>query len=432
MIQRIQGALDGIADSTIFIQIPAGNRFFRSHLLKALCADVFPLAVHQSHSRFLVFRRAFQAHRVFASRKPKAHGTSGFFVKFRNENAVFIPDKNATIHILIQFQPRAGAAQIRHHHVARAHQIHIPAGVLSAAHGGFRFQKGFVKSELVSFGKGHFPIAARIPCTAKPAHQRMGKEGALQLVAFLAGFVLGAAGNKSVALHITALVHHKSGNGNSALGPDNRSRAARIDNRNFHVGTQGIHPFAKFAPHIKFRTQAESLFVGVAAVIHQHFVPAAIPLCLANHFVQLVKAGVQLGKAGFVHQKYVFLGNAAQFLEHRSKSLSVAFSIAQGGAVLAAVVRADGEDVAFNGSGRIRRKSRNAENQKSEKTKKKRIRVARKIFHGGFHIFLEKVFHGYLLFFLFAKGERNALNFRLSKGFVNIRAIYRKCIRRSQ
>ena len=272
-VKRIQGAFCRIAIGarTSTLDFAAKSRLFDSDRRELLFAETRTVVVIKLNRSFLVFGRAFQAYAVLAGREPEAHGATRFLVKFGDKFTLFVANEQVTVYILVQFQACARAAQIRHHHIPGARQIHVAAGVLGATHGGFGLLESFIEGKLISFRKRHLAITACIARAAKAAHQRMRKERTLEFVAFLARFILSAAGDKGVAFHVAALVDHERRHSDTALRASDSTRAASIDHGNFHVGIQGIHTLAEFFPTINFFAEAKSLFVGVATIVHQHF-----------------------------------------------------------------------------------------------------------------------------------------------------------------
>ena len=225
--------------------------------------------------------------------------------------------------------------------------------MLCATHGRLGLLQGFVEGELVSFGKRHLAVAARIACAAKATHQRMREEGALQFVAFLARFILRAARDKGVAFHVAALVNHERRDSDTALRARNGARAASVNHGNFHIGMQGIHTLAEFLPAINFFTEAQSLFIGVAAVIHQHFfagirIGTLRRLRSLQLFIERIQLALQRGNARFSHAVNILLRHAAHLRKHIRKGAGIAFGIAQHRATLTAVVCTHGKHVTVN------------------------------------------------------------------------------------
>ena len=176
----------------------------------------------------------------------------------------------------------------------------------------------------------------------------MGKEGTLQPVAFLAGFILRAAGNKGIALHVGTLVHHKGGHSHAALRTGNGTRTAGVNDSDLYIGMEGIDFCAERLPGEGLLAQTQALFVGVTAVIDQHLVATACRLVLCNLLVQFVNLLLERGNAGFLHLYDVSGLHAAHFLQHVHEGAGIACGIAEGGAALAAVIGAYGQHVAVD------------------------------------------------------------------------------------
>ena len=168
MVQGIQGTGGSIAGGAV----PATGDFapegglFGYDGAELFLRELGTVIVLQGDARLLVFGRPFQTHAVLAGGKPQVDGATRLLVKFRHQLAPFVTNEQAALHVFADVETSVHAAQIRHHHVAGTGQVHVPAGVLGATHGGFRFLECFIESKLVSFGKGHLAIAADI---ASPA-----------------------------------------------------------------------------------------------------------------------------------------------------------------------------------------------------------------------------------------------------------------------
>ena len=365
VIERVERARDRITRSAVTqsADFATERRLFGTHRGKLPVRKLFATVILERHHSLAEFCRTFQAHRVLAGREPEAHRAARLLVEFRNEFSVCIADEQAAIHVLVEFEARACAAQVGHHHVARSREVHVAARVLGAAHRLLGALESLVKGKLVRFGQSNLSVTAQVAGAAEPAHQRMREEGTLQLVAFLARFVLRAAGNERVTLHVAALVHHERGHRHTALQARDSTRAAGINNCNLHVGTHRVDTLAQFLPGINFITQAQALLVGMPAVVEQHFVAARGILALRDFRIKTVKLLLEGGHARLLHQNHVARLHAAHFAEHLGKGLRIAFRIAQHRPALPAIIRAHRHHVAVDASviallGRIRIRSR--------------------------------------------------------------------------
>ena len=365
VIERVERARDRITRSAVTqsADFATERRLFGTHRGKLPVRKLFAAVVLERHHRLAEFRRAFQAHAVLAGREPEAHRASRLLVEFRDEFSVCIANEQAAVHILVEFEARACAAQVGHHHIARSREVHVATRVLGAAHRLFGALQRLVECELVGLGQSDLAVTAQVAGAAEPAHQRVREERALQLVAFLARFILRAAGNERVALHVAALVHHERGHRHAALQARDSTRAAGIDNRNLHVGAHRVDALAQFLPGINFVTQTQALLVGMPAVVKEYLVTARSGLALRNPAIKHIELFLEGGHARLLHEYHVARLHAAHLAEHLRKRLRVTFGIAQHRTALPAKVRAHRNHVAVNASviallGRIRIRSR--------------------------------------------------------------------------
>ena len=362
-VKRIQGAFCRIAISarTFALDFATESRLFDSNRIELLITETRTVIVIKRNRCFLIFGRTFQAYAVLAGREPEAHGATRFLVKFGDKFTLFVANEQVTVYIFVQVEACARAAQIGHHHIAGTRQVHVAAGVLGATHRSFRFLERFVEGKLISFRKRHLAVTADIARAAKAAHQRVREEGTLEFVAFLARLILSAAGDKGVAFHVAAFVDHERRDSDTALRAGNSTRAASVNHGDFHIGMQGIHTLAEFLPAINFFTEAQSLFISVAAVIHQHFF-AGIRIgtlrrlrCL-QLFIERIQLALQRGNARFRHTVNILLGHAAHLRKHIRKGAGIAFGVTQHRTALTAVIRTHGKHVTVNRDlARIRR-----------------------------------------------------------------------------
>ena len=186
----------------------------------------------------------------------------------------------------------------------------------------------------------------------------MRKEGTLQFVTLLARFILRAARDKGVAFHVAALVDHERRDSDTALHSRDGARAARINHRNFHVGIQRIDTLAEFLPGVDFFAEAESLFVSVSAVVHQHFFAEIFRrtvrlrglrrLCSDKLLVECIQLLLEALYTRFRDAVHILFRHAAHLREHFRKGASIRFGITQARTFLAAVIRTHRKHVAFN------------------------------------------------------------------------------------
>ena len=342
VIERVKRARDRITRSAVTqsADFATERRLLGTHRGKLPVRKLFAAVILECHHRLAEFRRAFQANGVLSGREPEAHRAACLLVEFRDEFSVCIADEQAAIHIFIEFEASACAAQIRHHHIARSREVHVAARVLGAAHRLLGLLQSLVECELVRFGQSNLAVTTQVTGAAEPAHQRMREERALQLVAFLARFVLRAAGDERIALHVAALVHHERGHRHTALQAGDSTRAAGIDNCNLHVGTHRVDTLAQFLPGINFITQAQALLVGMPAVVEQHLVAARSILALRDFRIKTIKLLLEGGHARLLHQNHVARLHATHFAKHLGKGLRVTFRVAQHRPALPAIIRA--------------------------------------------------------------------------------------------
>ena len=358
VVQRVNRIFHGIG-AVIVLDFATERRLLGRDHHELLLRKTRTVIVLKRHRGFLVFGGAFQANAIFSRRETETHRAALLLVHLGNEFSLVVADKEATVDIVVEFQAGARATQIRHHHITRSREVHVAARMLRAAHRRFGFLQGFVESELIGFGQGHLAVAADVTGAAEATHERMSKEGALQLVTLLARFILRAARDKGVAFHVAALVDHERRDSDTALHSRDGARAARINHRNFHVGIQRIDTLAEFLPGVDFFAEAKPLFVGVAAIIHQHFfaeifnrtVTGFSRLCRFRGdklFVKRIKLLLEALYTRFRDAVHILFRHAAHLRKHFCKGASIRFGITQARTFLAAVIRTHREHVAFN------------------------------------------------------------------------------------
>ena len=156
--------------------------------------------------------------------------------------------------------------------------------------------------------------------------------------------ILSAAGDKGVAFHVAALVDHERRHSDTALRAGDGARAASIDYSNLHVSIQSVNALAEFLPAVNFFTEAQSLFVGVTAIIHQHFfagicIGALCRLGCGKLFVERFQLRLQSCHARLCHAEHILLRHAPHLRKYIGKGARIAFGIAQHRTALTAVIR---------------------------------------------------------------------------------------------
>ena len=404
VVQRVNRIFHGIG-AVFVLDFAAKRRTLGRDRCELFLGKTRTVIILERHRGFLVFGGAFQANTVLSRRETETHRTALLLVHFGDQLTLIVADKEAPFDIVVEFQAGARAAQIRHHHITRSREVHVAARMLRAAHRRFGFLQGFVESELIGFGQGHLAVSTDVTGTAEATYKRMSKEGALQFVTLLARFILRAARDKGVAFHVAALVDHERRDSDTALHSRDGARAARIDHRNLHVGIQRIDTLAEFLPGIDFFTKAKPLFVGVTAIIHQHFfaeifnrtVTGFSSLCRFRGdklFVKRIKLLLEALYTRLRDTVHILLRHAAHLRKHFRKGARIRFGITQTRAFLTAVIRAHRKHVAFNRN-RARRHARRMRKTRRRKDRHQKEGTNRDATHAKIATqnFSDKLFH---------------------------------------
>ena len=185
----------------------------------------------------------------------------------------------------------------------------------------------------------------------------MRKERTLELVAFLARLVLRTARDKRIAFHVAALIDHERRHRFTALHAGNGPGTASVNHGNLHVGTERVNAVTQILPGVRLFAKAESLFVGVAAVINQHLVASIGRTVFKNLGIEIREFLLQRSHGRLTHENHVLRLHTAHFFEHLRKRAGIAFGIAQHRTARAAIVRAHGNHIAVDAS-RFRRRVR--------------------------------------------------------------------------
>ena len=225
MIQRIKRAGNRIPTGAISItaNIATRNSLFSSNTLKIDNRYLFTFAIFKRHRNAHVISLLLKFHCIIACRESKTHRASKLFIEFSDKFVIFITDVQTAGNIFVQIKACTCCTQIRHHNITRTRKVHIAARMLCATQRRFRLLQCLIESKLVGFGQSHLSIATQVACATETAHKRVRKERTLELIAFLARFILRAARDKRIALHVTALVNHKSRHCLTTLHTGNRT-----------------------------------------------------------------------------------------------------------------------------------------------------------------------------------------------------------------
>src|SRR5574344_1324164 len=330
------------------VSVSARCRALHGDFRKSVRSERRAPVLRERHIRGRCLGRAFHLHAVNAPSKPELKLAATHLAEFRDKRPGCIADEHASFDVRAEHEPGGSSTDIRHHHVTRAREVHIPARMLHAAESRLRILKRFVERELIRLRKRHLAVSGNIARAAEPAHQGLRKERAAQTIALLAGFILRARSDERIALHIARSVRHESRDGDTALDPGNRAGAAGVNHGNFHIRMERVNAFAERAPAVKFIPYTEPAFIRVPAVIEEYFL--ARTAFLRELFIKCIEFILYCLHGRIAQKHFVQTRDAAHFHKHLGKSRSVALRIAEHGAVVSAVVRAHGEKIAFDGN----------------------------------------------------------------------------------
>src|SRR5574344_730728 len=240
------------------VSVSARCRALHGDFRKSVRSERRAPVLRERHIRGRCLGRAFHLHAVNAPSKPELKLAATHLAEFRDKRPGCIADEHASFDVRAEHEPGGSSTDIRHHHVTRAREVHIPARMLHAAESRLRILKRFVERELLRLRTRHLAVSGNIARAAEPAHQGLRKERAAQPIALLAGFILRARSDERIALHTARSVRHASPDRATALHPRARCNrrvfpcAPRFAARAFYQ----VHRIHSLSPARKDRAEA--------------------------------------------------------------------------------------------------------------------------------------------------------------------------------